>query len=291
MTDYCGRFAPTPSGPLHFGSLFAAVISYLDAKAHQGRWQIRVEDIDPPREQPGAADHILSTLEGFGLYWDGPITYQSQQSARYETALFDLQRQGRLFWCNCSRKQLKGFAIYPGTCRAIVKPRTNSAIRFLTQLENDQFDDAFQGLQRGNIRGDYGDVILKRRDQLYAYQLAVVCDDIAEKVTHVIRGIDLMTSTFWQRELYRALGHEPPSYGHFAVVHEHGSTQKLSKQNLAKPIDAAKAPDQLHSVFKLIGLTIEQDVPSAMLTEAGRLYKRALLEQKQILHRPENRLD
>ncbi len=277
MSVYRGRFAPTPTGPLHFGSLFAAVISYLEAKKVHGDWLLRIEDIDPPREQPGAAAAILNTLEQHGLFWDETETYQSQNAERYLANLNTLAEQDRLYWCQCSRKSLSEFKVYPGFCRPYRQQRPDSAIRFIIESEQDQFTDAYQGTQSAQLREQYGDVVLRRRDALFAYQLAVVCDDIASEITHVIRGIDLLESTFWQRELYRAFSTPVVQYGHFPVLHAYGSNQKLSKQNLAKAVNDKHPESNLQAAFNLLGLTIDTDKPEHMLRQAIELWQPAPL--------------
>ncbi|TXR54215.1 tRNA glutamyl-Q(34) synthetase GluQRS [Reinekea thalattae] len=282
-SGYRGRFAPTPSGPLHFGSLFGALVSYLDAKSQQGQWLLRIEDIDPPREQPGAADAILATLEAHGLYWDEQETYQSDNSERYLAHLDELEQQKLLFWCQCSRKDLAGVHPYPGTCRQHQNSRPNSAIRFLAQEGVDCFVDIFQGAQQANIQQQFGDVILRRRDGLFAYQLAVVCDDIASKISHVIRGIDLLDSVYWQRALYRAFGKGLPHYGHFAVIHNANSEQKLSKQNLAPAVDVQQASVNLQQALRLLAIDVDLDTPERMLQQAITQWQRASLANRQII--------
>jgi glutamyl-Q tRNA(Asp) synthetase len=271
--------------------LFAALVSYLDAKTHAGQWLLRIEDIDPPREQAGASESILRTLEAHGLRWDETETYQSRNYQRYEENLEALRQQNRLFWCNCSRKQLAGQATYPGTCRTVVTPQENAAIRLKTLPETVRFQDLFQNTQQANTQADYGDVILKRRDGLYAYQLAVVSDDIDSCISHVIRGIDLLDSTYWQLELYQALGAVRPVYGHFPVLHKAGSDQKLSKQNLAAAVDDRCAPENLKQALSLMSIDVGLDTPEQMLLEAERLYKRNSLKHLQILHISESALD
>ena len=291
MTEYRGRFAPTPSGPLHFGSLFAAVVSYLDAKANNGKWLLRIEDLDPPREQPGATSAILQALEQHGLEWDDTETYQSQHHARYANFLHQLEIKGRLFWCTCSRKQLSGHAIYPGNCRHHNEPRANSAARLHVEAEFDSFIDVFQEEQSANPKADYGDVVLQRKEKLFAYQLAVVADDIDQGINHVIRGIDLLESTYWQRELYRALAVASPTYGHFAVLHPMGSNQKLSKQNLAPAVNLSTIQTNLWRIFKLLDLAVELAKPEQMLEQGIQQWQRQCLVQKQILHVPVYTLD
>ncbi|MBU2863613.1 tRNA glutamyl-Q(34) synthetase GluQRS [Reinekea forsetii] len=286
MRNYRGRFAPTPSGPLHFGSLFAAVVSYLEAKHHHGQWLVRIDDIDPPREQPGASISILKTLEAHGLCWDEPVVYQSKQSELYESRLAELYSQDALFWCQCSRKSLANHIIYPGTCRIRKQPVEHSAIRVCVELEQDTFHDLFQGLQTCNPKLDFGDVILKRKDGLYAYQLAAAADDVASGITHVIRGIDLLPSTWWQRTLMKLWHEPPPSYGHFAVIHSADSDQKLSKQNLASAIINQRAEENLQSVFSLLGLNIEPANCEVMLKQAVSLFQSHNLTKKHILRVP-----
>lgn len=283
MINYRGRFAPTPSGPLHFGSLFAAVVSYLEAKQHNGQWLVRIDDIDPPREQAGASTGILHTLEAHGLHWDESVVYQSQQSALYEQRLEQLFQKNRLFWCDCSRKTLASHSVYPGTCRHFHQPRENCAIRVRVSSEHDHYHDQFQGLQQCNPKRECGDVILKRKDGLYAYQLAVAADDIESGISHVIRGIDLMPSSWWQRALYQLLGEPLPSYGHFAVVHANNSEQKLSKQNLACAISNSQKEENLQQVFQLLSIPVELDSCDRMLSQALSAYQPAKLEEKQIL--------
>lgn len=286
MTHYRGRFAPTPSGPLHFGSLFAAVVSYLDARANNGKWLVRIEDIDPPREQPGAADSILRTLEAHALTWDETESYQSNNTERYLYNLDVLHHQQRVFWCRCSRKDLSGYSVYPGNCRTNLQPLENSALRLLTVTEHDSFNDLFQGTQSANIKQQYGDVVIRRRDRLFAYQLAVVCDDIADNISHVIRGIDLMDSTYWQRELYRAFQRKMPQYGHFAVIHSADSDQKLSKQNLAPAVNDNCVQQNLAGVFQLLNLKVECAEPAEMLRQATEQWQRNKIFEQRTLHLP-----
>jgi glutamyl-Q tRNA(Asp) synthetase len=291
VTPYRGRFAPTPSGPLHFGSLFAAVVSYLDAKANAGKWLVRIEDIDPPREQPGAAASILKALEAHGLYWDETETYQSNNTERYLQRLEQLQQSGRLFWCQCSRKALKGHAVYPGTCRHQRTYQPDAAIRFLVTSEHDEFYDLFQGHQTANVKQQYGDVVVRRRDNLFAYQLALVADDIADNITHIIRGTDLLKSVYWQRELYRAFNQPCQKYGHFAVIYSAHSNQKLSKQQLAPAIACDTAQKNLQQVFQLLNLTVEPATPENMLTQATLQWQPDKLFNKRALHLPTGTLD
>lgn len=268
---YRGRFAPSPTGPLHLGSLLAAVISYLDARQHGGIWLVRIEDLDPPREQPGATQAILNSLEAHGLKWDEEVRYQSQRGDAYDAALDQLAAQGQLFWCRCSRKQLAGAAVYPGHCRQYTQPRPNCAVRYRVPASSVQFDDRFQGLQQANLAEDFGDVIVRRRDGLYAYQLAVTVDDLDQGITDVVRGIDLLSSTFWQQALFQSLGAEPPSYAHFPVILGPDG-QKLSKQNHAPAIDDREPSINLYRIFGYLDLDIDIDQPETMLKQATKLW-------------------
>ncbi|MDN6180611.1 MAG: tRNA glutamyl-Q(34) synthetase GluQRS [Halomonas subglaciescola] len=234
LSRYRGRFAPTPSGPLHFGSLVAALGSYLDARAVGGEWRVRIEDIDPPRCPRGAADTILRQLEAFGLEWDGEVLWQHPRGGAYEDALERLKALGLAYPCSCSRKQWREYAIYPGWCRS---GAGNASAPCAWRLRSDRgehparFDDRLLG----TLAFDptlLGDVVLKRKDALFAYQLAVVVDDAEQGMTDVVRGVDLLDNTPWQRQLQQALGYPRPSYLHLPlIVADNG--QKLSKQNLA----------------------------------------------------------
>lgn len=226
-----GRFAPTPTGPLHFGSLLAALASYLDAKSQQGTWLIRIEDLDPPREDPNASASILRTLEAYGFEYDGEIRYQSTRHEAYQAFLEHLISQGLAFPCQCSRSQLAG-RVHLGKCSC--KEVENVAWRFLSGTGMHSFTDRIQGEHREHLN-TLGDFILKRKDGPWAYQLAVVCDDIDQGVTHIVRGIDLIDSTARQAQLYQALQQKAPSYAHIPVALE-ANGQKLSKQNLAQAL-------------------------------------------------------
>lgn len=223
--DYVGRFAPSPTGPLHFGSLLAALASYLEARQHAGQWLLRVEDIDPPREQDGAADEIVRALEVYGFEWDGLVSLQSQSALLHQQALETLVCLDLAYACTCSRKDLANErrnelgTVYPGHCRARKHPQTNdTAIRVRTRAGPIQFEDALQGMQSQDLEAESGDFIIRRRDGLMAYQLAVVVDDAAQKVTHVVRGIDLMNSTPRQIWLQQLLNLPTPAYAHIPVA-------------------------------------------------------------------------
>jgi glutamyl-Q tRNA(Asp) synthetase len=238
---YVGRFAPSPTGPLHFGSLLAAVASYLQARINRGKWLLRVEDIDPPREQPGADQRIIAALEAYGFEWDGPVTYQSQFVDRHEELVQRLLDDGHAYPCSCSRRDLAAArrgplgAIYPGICRD-GNSGTEVAIRVRTDDEPIRFIDALQGEQTERLESESGDFVIKRRDGLIAYQLAVVADDHDQGITQVVRGIDLLGSTARHIHLQRLLGFTTPDYLHIPVA-ENRDGQKLSKLTGATEID------------------------------------------------------
>lgn len=248
-TGYRGRFAPSPSGLLHFGSLVAALASYLDAKANQGKWLVRIEDIDPPREQIGASQAILATLEAYGLYWDETELYQSQQSELYETLLFELSEQDLSYFCQCTRANIKAIGgIYQGHCKTLHHQEQGSATRLTNQFGVYQYKDLIQGKITCDSALAAEDFIIKRKDGLYAYQLAVVADDIYQNINHVIRGCDLLEPTARQLTFFDTLNIKPPEYGHFPLaVTETG--YKLSKQNKAPAIDIKNpVPSIVHAL-------------------------------------------
>lgn len=241
---YRGRFAPSPSGPLHFGSLVTAVGSYLEACRHGGQWLVRIDDIDPPREEPGAADRILRTLSGFGLQWDGEVIYQSQRLALYQDALDQLRRSDLAYGCACTRREIAAVAsrgpnglIYPGTCRnGLPSGREARAWRVRCGDSRIRFNDRFQGLVDSVLSTTVGDFVVRRADGHFAYHLAAAVDDADHGITHVVRGFDLLWCTPPQRHLQNLLGLETPGYGHLPVV-VNRQGQKLSKQNRAQPLD------------------------------------------------------
>jgi len=260
---YCGRFAPSPTGPLHFGSLLAALASYLDARAHQGRWLLRIENLDPPREDPTATDHFLRTLDHFGLHWDGDVRFQSQRGEAYQTALEHLIRQGQAFPCSCSRKQLAG---RPHQGRCIPAPGHSTAFRFLSDHHSHPFDDDLQGTYCLVDERELDDFVIRRRDGLWSYQLAVVVDDADQGVTHVVRGIDLIDSTPRQIQLQQALGFISPQYAHIPVAVEHNG-QKLSKQNLALALDSKQASSTLWAALNWLQQAPPTELQNAPLNE------------------------
>jgi glutamyl-Q tRNA(Asp) synthetase len=235
--SYIGRFAPSPTGPLHMGSLIAALASYCDARAAGGKWLVRMEDIDPPREIPGAADLILRQLQAYGFEWDGDVLFQHQRHDAYLAALQQLHTQGDIFWCCCSRTDLSrlGATTYPGTCRHFNTERDHAAIRLRIDDKRISFNDRLHGPQAENLKNSIGDFVLRRRDGLFSYQLAVVVDDAFQKVTDVVRGADLLDNTARQIFLQEKLGLPTPRYMHSPLaLHTDGT--KLSKQTFAAEI-------------------------------------------------------
>lgn len=254
-SGYIGRFAPSPSGPLHFGSLIAALGSYLQARHQEGLWRVRIEDLDPPREMPGAADLILRTLEHYGFVWDGPVVYQSQRHARYQACLDTWHAQGLCYYCACTRAQIQAAGgFYPGTCRNRRLPANGHAVR----IRLDHPVGVFQDRLRGDIRvpGSLAteDFILKRRDGLYAYNLAVVLDDADSGITEVVRGADLIETTVRQVALYRLLGRPEPQWLHLPLAMQDNGL-KLSKQNHAPALPDDKPGPPLWQAMRFLGLT------------------------------------
>ena len=257
---YRGRFAPSPSGSLHFGSLIAAVGSYLDARIRDGEWLVRIEDVDTPRVVPGSADCILRTLEAYGFEWDGTVLYQSRRSETYRAALDQLRHSGLIYGCTCSRKLLLETArrgidgpVYPGTCRGHKPGHEQAALRLIVPDERIAFDDALQGRVACDVAHECGDFVLQRADGVFTYQLAVVVDDAEQGVTHVVRGADLLTSTPRQIVLQRYLGLPTPAYLHLPVaLNERGG--KLSKQSLSTPILVEDPVPTLVAALRFLGV-------------------------------------
>lgn len=255
---YVGRFAPSPTGPLHFGSLLSAVASYAESRVRGGSWLVRIEDIDPPREQAGSDKLILDALEAYGFEWDGPVTYQSQFTARHEELVDGLLDSGDAYPCSCSRRDLADAprgplgVIYPGTCRRGCLSE-DVAIRLRTNSEAVEFTDTLQGRISQRLEPESGDFIIRRRDGLIAYHLAVVVDDYDQGITEIVRGIDLLDSTPRQIWLQRVLGFDTPTYTHVPIaVNEQG--QKLSKLTGAEAIEPATAGPTLVKALKAFGL-------------------------------------
>lgn len=260
MMTYIGRFAPSPSGPLHFGSLIAAIGSYLRARAQQGSWLVRIEDIDPPREQPGAAAQILRTLERFSLHWDGEVIYQSQRHERYQAILDELYQQGKTYHCCCTRAQIQAAGgFYPGTCRDKQYPPLNAAVRLRVDAPCLSFQDQLLGLIAVEQQLASEDFILKRRDGLFAYNLAVVIDDADCGVTEVVRGADLLEPTVRQITLYQQLGWSVPSWLHLPLALQQNGL-KLSKQNHAPAIDELPVVETLCQALLFLGQTLPEDI-------------------------------
>ena len=239
---YIGRFAPTPSGHLHFGSLVAALASYLDARHRNGTWLVRIEDLDQPRVIKGATEHILRTLEHYGLEWDGEVLYQSQRVELYESILAAWVADGHAYYCDCSRQQISAYGgVYPGTCAAReLNPADDRAIRVKVPSEPVGFVDRLQGTISQNLQDEVGDIVVRRRDGVIAYQLAVVADDIAQGVTDVVRGVDLLDSTPRQLWLYQLLGDPPPNYLHVPLIMRLDG-EKLSKRLGSAPLEPQRA--------------------------------------------------
>jgi glutamyl-Q tRNA(Asp) synthetase len=271
-TNYRGRFAPSPTGPLHFGSLAAALASYLDAKHHRGVWLVRMEDLDEPRTVAGAAGDILRTLEALGLHWDEEVVYQSRRSDAYEEALQKLKDTGAVYPCACTRKEIADSAlhgiegqIYPGTCRnGVPEGRVGRAWRVRTDNLPIEFDDALQDHIVQHLESEIGDFVVRRADGLFAYQLAVVVDDAFQGITHVVRGADLLNSTPRQIYLQQLLGLPTPSYMHIPIA-VNAAGEKLSKQTLAAPVVA----DQGASILCDALAFLQQHPPGEMRKAAA----------------------
>ena len=270
-SPYRGRFAPSPTGPLHFGSLVAAVASYCEALANRGQWLVRIEDVDRPRTVPGATGLILRTLESCGFSWDGEIMLQSERSGAYAQAVERLRAQGRVFDCACSRKEiadsainLDGEPVYPGTCRSGLPPgRQARSLRVRVDDAPVEFVDATQGPISQCLGHDVGDFVVKRSDGCFAYQLAVVVDDADQGITDVVRGADLLASTPRQIFLQRLLGLTTPRYTHVPIA-INATGEKLSKQTLAAAIEPERASQHLVLALRFLG----QDPPGTLARAA-----------------------
>ncbi len=291
MSTYTGRFAPTPSGPLHEGSLLTALASYLDARANQGTWLVRMDDLDTPRNQEGAADNILCTLDRHGLHWDAPVVYQSQRTEAYQSALLELTHCGHIFSCQCSRKNLRGLSIYPGTCsHQIISPqhftpgvapaapgrapaaapgkesaaslgkesaaapgeKPAAALRVKVDDRRLYFDDLIQGPYEGRLAHDTGAFIVFRKDAIFGYHLTAAVDDDYQKISHIIRGADLLQSSLKQLYLGMLLELGMPVYGHIPVIVDNRG-HKLSKHSLPDPIDNTDSSINLGNCLTRLG--------------------------------------
>jgi glutamyl-Q tRNA(Asp) synthetase len=274
QTNYRGRFAPSPTGALHFGSLIAATASYLQAKHQKGQWLLRIDDIDPPREQKGAADKILKTLEGFGFEWDEEVYYQSKRRNDYQEAVNDLIKQQYAYPCSCSRKSIlkdtgqqqnQGNIIYPGFCRNEPRVKSESySIRLQCSDKPMRFNDIIQGQQETNLNKSVGDFILQRRDGCFSYHLASGIDDAEQKITEVVRGADLLNSTFCQLHVQHMLNIPSPHYCHLPIIVDNKG-QKLSKQSHAAPINIRDSVQLLYKTLKFLG-----QMPPIHLIEANQ---------------------
>ena len=279
--SYIGRFAPSPTGLLHIGSLLTALASYADARAQGGRWLVRMEDLDPPREMAGAADDILRTLEAFGFEWDGGVAYQSRRYDLYHEALGRLKAKGLVYPCDCSRKDWQAAAragadgfVYNGCCAGLDPQRAlhkTPAWRVRVPDEIIGFDDAVVGHYAQNLAHDIGDFVLLRADGFWAYQLAVVADDAAQGITHIVRGQDLLVSTPRQLWLQRALDAPEPHYAHLPLL-VNGAGQKWSKQTLAPALDLGAREALLRQVMAYLQLPAAPEVgrPQDLLAWAVR---------------------
>lgn len=262
-----GRFAPSPSGPLHFGSLIAAVGSYLAARAAHGQWLVRIEDIDTPRTQPGAADRILRTLESFGLQWDGDVLYQSQRLELYQDYFHQLASRGLLYGCDCSRARIASIGgIYDGFCQHRERQQGALAWRLVADGVATSFDDLIVGPCQIEPRLAAEHYSVKRRDGLFSYQLVVVIDDLTQGITQVIRGADLLEMTPRQQHLFDVFAAPAPAYGHLPLAMA-TPTQKLSKQNHAAAIDEFSKTQTMLAALQFLGLTIPAELHGASVTE------------------------
>ena len=267
-----GRFAPSPSGPLHYGSLLTAVASYLNIRAHNGTWLVRIDDLDSPREMPGAASKILHALETYGLHWDQEIVYQSNRQHIYNEALEELQEKGLVYPCNCSRKDIleRGERVYTGHCReGHLTGRKQCAMRIKVPENTLSWQDLIQGPQSTQLFQTNGDFVVRRADGLYAYHLAVVIDDARQRITESIRGADLLPSTSAQRYLQQVLDIEPPVYGHIPVA-VNAKGEKLSKQTGAPPISTSDPRRTLYKAIQDLGQAPPGDLEASSVSDILR---------------------
>lgn len=247
-SGYIGRFAPSPTGELHLGSLVAAVASYLDARANHGKWLVRMEDIDPPRAQPGADRLILLALEAHALQWDDSVLFQSTRSDAYREAIDFLIDSDLAYCCSCSRQELKRHSVYPGFCSEKSIGTEEASIRIRVKPETISFRDEIQGVQSEQMADQVGDFVVQRKDGLFAYQLAVAIDDAHQNITKVVRGYDLLSSTSRQLYIQHTLKMSSPDYCHVPIL-VNSEGQKLSKQNQAQALDLAHCSSNLYRVL------------------------------------------
>ena len=295
--QYRGRFAPSPTGPLHFGSLVAALGSFLDARRHGGRWLVRMEDLDPPREMPGAGTRILRTLEAYGLEWDEAVEYQSRRSVLYEAALAKLERDGYLYGCACTRREIADSsngpdhsAVYPGTCRNGLPPgRHARAVRVRVHDTIIHETDLLQGMVSQALGQEVGDFVLRRADGLFAYQLAVVVDDAEQRISHVVRGADLLGSTPRQVYLQQLLGYHTPAYLHLPIAVNAGQ-EKLGKQTFAPEIQSTQVVATLLQALTFLNQPLPDSArdarPAELLQWASAHWDRHLLPARRQLTAP-----
>ena len=269
-SGYIGRFAPSPTGPLHFGSLVAALASFLDARANNGNWLMRIEDLDPPREPQGSAQLILQQLLDLGLSWDGEVLYQSSRLNAYEEVLQQLQDEGLAYPCDCTRPQIKAMGnVYDGSCRSrISAPAKPYALRLKTDARELGFDDTIQGRIVQQLEAQLGDFVVRRKDGLFAYQLAVVVDDEFQNISHVARGWDLLDSTPRQIYLQQLLNYRSRHYSHIPIVVDELG-QKLSKQAFATSIRTDRAAELIFQGLNFLGQSpvdeIKKESPESQL--------------------------
>ncbi|WP_353142380.1 tRNA glutamyl-Q(34) synthetase GluQRS [Acinetobacter pragensis] len=282
--NYVGRFAPSPTGPLHFGSLITAVASYCDARAHRGKWLVRIEDTDIPRIYPGSEDHILRSIDAFQFDPDAEIIFQKDRLNLYEAVIEQLHQQGLVYACQCTRKMLGSNHIYQGTCRNLDLPLDHQAVRVKVDEQEICFTDRLQGTHCCNLQQDLGDFVLKRRDGIINYQLAVVVDDYLQGMTHVVRGADLLDNTERQIWLGQLLGYPELQYMHLPLaMNDQG--QKLSKQNMAQALDLTQAPQLLQQALRALRQPeVDMDNPAQMLQQAIAQWDIALIPHSTELH-------
>ncbi len=266
-SSYTGRFAPSPTGSLHFGSLTAALASYLDARAVAGRWLVRIEDIDPPREQLGASDDILRALETYGLHWDGEVLFQHTRYDAYRAALDELQKKSLAYPCTCTRKELTDYLpYYPGFCRNRTGiPDRPHAIRMNGLDQSFTFHDRIQQVQTSSLE-QLGDFVIFRKDGLFAYQLAVTVDDDWQGITDIVRGVDLLDSTPRQICLQNALGYHTPTYAHLPVI-TNGQGEKLSKQTCAAPLPLTCPEPVILKAMEALNLPVDSHIQDCSLED------------------------
>jgi len=277
--QYRGRFAPSPTGPLHFGSLVAAMASYLEAKTHDGHWLLRIDDVDQTRARPGLDLIILKSLENFGFSWDGPVTYQSSRTSQYQKVIKQLGAQNQAYPCSCSRRIIatnskigREGPIYPGTCRNLSRQINEAtALRLQTDDRPISFEDTIAGPVVQHIESEIGDFIIRRVDGYTAYQLAVVVDDHDQQITHVVRGADLLWSTPRQILLQKMLGYSTPDYTHIPLILG-ADGKKLSKRDNAHPVDEKQPVKTLLKAWNYLAQTSFKETPA----EPGSFWTHAI---------------